>query len=86
MDGLIESINLANALDITPVKARRYLTLREEYEKSSHGTVRLDPNRNPDARIIDAMGWGEGGKPEIKWPIPPSFAPSGEAPIVRTGI
>lgn len=52
---------LAECLDITPARARKYMVMRDEYSVRSHLTVKLNPNINPDARIIDVMGWGPGG-------------------------
>ncbi len=61
-----EAMELGELLDMTPVKARGIIALRNEYRKTLQTTVTLNPNVNPDARIIDAMGWGPGGIGAIK--------------------
>ena len=60
----LESKELAEQLDITPVKARQLMVLRDNYPFISKETVKLNPGR--DALIIEAMGWGGGGGKAVK--------------------
>ena len=50
---------LAILLDVTPVRVRKYLALRDKYAGSPHITVVLYPALfRTDALIMGGMGWG----------------------------
>lgn len=50
---------LAERLNITPVKARQYVAMKEAYAKQIHLVTVLRPHLPMDASIILAMGWDE---------------------------
>ena len=52
---------VAELLDTTPTKARMTMALRDKYLSNPHLTTVLNPNINPDAKIIDVLGWDTGG-------------------------
>ena len=59
------------------------MVIREKYAKTEQTTVKLNPNINPDALIIDAMGWGPGGISMGKVPILPVKGPGSRVPVVH---
>jgi len=84
MDIETDSIEeLAEGLNVTPVSARRMKSLwqlrKATYPGEAHGHARLDPANGPDSRIIDAMGWLEGGAKEGSLLTTPMVPVSGGA-------
>ena len=57
MDLLVERVS--ERLDVTPVRARGFIKMREEYQSRVHLIAVLWPLIQRDAEVIMAMGWNE---------------------------
>ena len=81
-----EAERVAADLNISPVKARQFIALKEQQNVGERETVVLNPDLGFDRRIIDAFGWKDNGQGGMGYAgeliVPPIPSSSGDGKIL----